>query len=82
MVFRVFIFVFLFRNKVIREQFDESDFRCCYGNFFFESVIPKVFDQSYVQSSLSTTTKTLTVEFERHLTIEDFICVSSLHQDI
>ena len=34
MVYRVFIFVFLFRNKVIREQLDESDFRRCYGNFF------------------------------------------------
>ena len=40
--------------------------------FFFESVIPKVFDHNYVQSTLSTTTRTLTTAFERHLTIEDF----------
>ena len=35
MVFRLFIFVFLFRNNVIREQLDENDFRRCYGKFFF-----------------------------------------------
>ena len=46
---------FLFRN-VIREQFDEKDFRCCYV-FFPKSIIPKVLNRSYVQSSLSTITR-------------------------
>ena len=43
MVFLVFIFIFLFRNNVIREHLDENDFRRCYGFvvvlvFVFESV--------------------------------------------
>ena len=34
--YSVFSFLFfLFRNKVIREQLDKSDFRRCCGNFFF-----------------------------------------------
>ena len=36
--------------------------------FFSESIIPKVLDHSYVQSSLSTFTSNLTTAFERHLT--------------
>ena len=53
----VFSFLFfLFRNNVIREQLDENDFRRCYV-FFPESIIPKVLDHSYVQSSLSTITR-------------------------
>ena len=40
----------------------------CYGNFLFESAIPKTLDGSYVQSSFST----ITTAFERHVTIEDF----------
>ena len=51
---------FLFRNNVIREHFDENNFRRCYGFF-----IPKVLDHSYVHCSLPTNT--------RHLTIEDFM---------
>ena len=52
----VFSFLFLFRNNVIREQLDENDFRRCYV-FFSKSIIPKVLDHSYVQSS----TKLLTL---------------------
>ena len=55
--FRVFIFIFCLETAVIKEQFDENDFRHCYGNFSFESVIPKVY--SYVQSSFSTIRKHL-----------------------
>ena len=46
-----FHFYFLFRNNGIREQLYQNDFCCCYGEFFFESVIPQVLDHSYVQSS-------------------------------
>ena len=53
MAFCVFIFIFLFKNNVIRKQLDENDFRLCYV-FFPESIILKVLDHSYVQSSLST----------------------------
>ena len=49
---------FLFRNNVIRKQLDENDFRRCYV-YFPESIIPKVLDHSYVQSSLSTITSQL-----------------------
>ena len=41
------------------EQLDENDFRRCYGNFFFEIVIPKVLDHSYVQRYFSTITRYL-----------------------
>ena len=58
-LFRVFVFIFLFRNNGIREQLYQNDFRCCYGEFFFESVIPQVLDHSYVQSSFSTITRHL-----------------------
>ena len=47
MLFRVFIFTFLFRNNGKRELLDENDFRRCYGNFFLESAIPNVLDHSY-----------------------------------
>ena len=70
MVFRI-SFYFLFKNGR-REQVNKNVFRRCYGKFFFESVIPKVLDRSYVQSSLSAVTRHLTTTFERHLTIEDF----------
>ena len=54
-----FLFIFfLFRNNVIREQLNENDFRRCYV-YFPESIIPKVLDHSYVQSSLSTATTQL-----------------------
>ena len=53
-----FSFFFLFRNNVIREQLGENDFRRCYV-FFSGSMILKVLDHSYVQSSLSTTTRQL-----------------------
>ena len=47
-----FLFCFLFRNNVIREQLDENDFR---RYVFF----PNVLDHSYVQGSLSTITSQL-----------------------
>ena len=40
-VFRVFIFIVLFRINIRKGYLDESVFRHCYGNFF-ESVILKV----------------------------------------
>ena len=70
--YSVFPFYFLFRSNLIREQLDENDFRCCYDNFYFESVVPKVPDHGYFQSSFSRITGTLTTAFERHLTIKDF----------
>ena len=83
MIFCVFIFIFLFRSNVTRQKLDEDDFRCCCV-FFFESIIPKVLDHSYVQSSLSTIPwhldngiwdDTLQLKILR-------TTVSSLHQDI
>ena len=54
----VYSFSFLlFRNNVIREQLDENDFRRYV--FFPESIIPRVLDHSYVQSSLSAITRQL-----------------------
>ena len=55
----MFSFLFLYRN-------------CrCYDFFFTESVILKVLDHSYVQSSQQLQ-GTLTTAFERHFIIEDF----------
>ena len=34
MVFRIFIFIFLFRTNGKKEHFDENDFRHGYGNYF------------------------------------------------
>ena len=41
MVFRIFIFIFLFRTNGKKEHLDENDFRHGYGNYF-ESAILKV----------------------------------------
>ena len=73
MVFCVLIFIFMFRNNVIREQLGQNNFRRCYG-FFFKSIIPKELDHNDVQNSLSTITK--------HLNNGLWTSVSSLHQDI
>ena len=73
MVFCVFIFIFVFRNNVVREQLGQNNFCRCYG-FFFKSIIPKALDHNDVQSSLSTITK--------HLDNGIWTSVSSLHQDI
>ena len=54
-----FHFYFLFRNNDIREQLYQNDFCCCYGEIFFESIIPQVLDHSYVKSSFSTITRYL-----------------------
>ena len=61
-------FLFCFRNNGKREQLNGR----CYSIFFSKSVILKVHDCSYVQSSFSTMTGTLTTVFEKYLTIEDF----------
>ena len=47
-------FYFLLRNNSKREKVDENEIRYCYGKSFFESVIPKIIDHNYVQSSFST----------------------------
>ena len=54
-----FIFIFLFRNNVIREQLNENDFCRCYVFFLFETIIPSVLDHNDVQCSLSTITRHL-----------------------
>ena len=63
LVFSVFLFSFLFINNAIGEELDENDFRLCYDNFF-SKVMFKVFSQQLHS--------TLTMTFERHLTIENF----------
>ena len=83
MVFCVFIFIFMFRNNVIREQLGQKNFRSCHVSFF-EIIIPKVLDHNDVQSSLSTITNHLDngiwkapYNWRVLLTL-----MSSLHQDI
>ena len=56
MVFRVYIFYFLFRSDDKKEHLDENDFRHSYGNYFRGAVV-KVLDFSYVQTSFSTITR-------------------------
>ena len=51
MVFRLFIFIFLFRTNVIKGYLDESVFRHCYG-IFPKVSFWKLLDHNYVQSSL------------------------------
>ena len=72
MVFRVFIFIFLFRNNVIREQFDENDFRRCYGIFFSKKSFRKYLITAIFKVLYQQLRDTLTMAFERHLTIEEF----------
>ena len=72
MIFCVFIFIFLFRNNVIRAIGYESDFRRCHGIFFpivsfRKYLITAMFKVLYQQLR-----GTLTTTFERHLTTEDF----------
>ena len=59
MVFCVFIFIFMFRNNVIREQLVKTT-SVAVMVFFLESIISKVvLDHNDDQSSLSTITKYL-----------------------
>ena len=59
MVLCVFIFIFMFRNNVVKEQLGQHNFRRCYVFFFLKSIIPKVLDHNDVESSGSTITKHL-----------------------
>ena len=52
MIFCVLIFIFSLESQVT-EQLDENDFGHYYGNFF-ESIILKLPDHNYVQSSFAT----------------------------
>ena len=70
-VFRVFIF-FLFRINGKREQLNESNFRCCYGNFFPKVSFRKCLITAMFKVLSQQLQGTLTAEFEKHLTIEDF----------
>ena len=38
-VFRVFIFIFLFRNNGKKELLDENDFRHGFGNYFASAIL-------------------------------------------
>ena len=59
MVLCVFIFIFLFRNNVVRELLNENNFCRCYVFFLFETIIPRVLDHNDVQCFLSTITRHL-----------------------
>ena len=39
MVFRAFIFIFLFRANVKKEHLDENDFRHCCGNYLRRAIL-------------------------------------------
>ena len=68
-----FHFYFLFRNVLTEQlQWGENDLRRCYGIFF-----SKVSFRKYLITAMSKVLPqqlrgTLTMAFERHLTIEDF----------
>ena len=59
-----FRFYILFTNNSIREELDQNDFGRYYGNFFFEKVISKILDHSYVQSSFSSTSSSSIHNYE------------------
>ena len=68
----VFIFIFMFRNNVLRGQLGQNNFRHCYGFFskvsFRKYLITTMFKVLYQQLR-----STLTTAFERHLTTEYFM---------
>ena len=45
MIFYVSIFIFCL-EPTVRERLDENSFHHCYGIFFFESIMPKLLDQT------------------------------------
>ena len=68
-----FHFYFLFRSNGKREQVNENDYRRYYGNFFFLKVSFQKYLITVIFKILSQQLRrTLTVAFERQLTIEDF----------
>ena len=69
-VFCVFTFIFLFRTNVRKRYLDESNFCCCYGNFFESSVLKVTWSQLYSNLFLNNCEGTLTTTFERHLTLK------------
>ena len=71
-VFRVFIFIFLFKTTGKKKHLDEGDFCSFYGNFF-----GKCLPESYLIIDLFIVLShqlwtTLTTAFERHFKMEDF----------
>ena len=71
-VFRVFIFIFLFKTTGKKKHLDEDDFCPFYGNFF-----GKCRSESYLIITLFKVLSqqlwtTLTTAFERHFKMEDF----------
>ena len=73
-MYSVFSFLFfLFRNSVIREQFDENDLRHCNGNFFSKVPFQKYLIPAMFKVLSRQSRGTLTKAFERlKITIEDF----------
>ena len=74
MVFCVFIFIFLFRNNVIREQLDENEnwMKMTYGNVFSKVSFRKYLITAMFKVLYQQLRGTLTTSFERHLLTEDF----------
>ena len=61
-IFRVFIFIFLFKTNGKKGQLHESDVRYCYGNFS-KLAFWKLLNCNYVQNSFSTIYK---VHWQQH----------------
>ena len=83
MVFCVFIFIFMFRNNVIREQLGQNNFRCCC--FFFSRKYHS--ESTWSQRCSKFSINNYEAPWQRHLkdTLQLKILwtsVSSLHQDI
>ena len=83
MVFCVFIFIFVFRNNVIREQLGQNNFRRCYG-FFSRKHHSKI---TWSQRCLKFSINNYEAPSQQHLkdTVQlkiSWRSLSSLHQDI
>ena len=68
----VFVFIFMFRNNVVREQLGQHNFHRCYV-FFLKSIIPKVLDHNDAKILDQQLRSTLKTAVERHVTTKDFM---------
>ena len=72
MVFRVFIFIFLFRTNFRKWYLDESDFHHCHGNFFESAILKVTWSELFLKFFLNNCEAHGQQHFERHSTVEDF----------
>ena len=65
LIFRVFIFTFLFRTNGKKKHLDKTDFRHCYGDFFEAATRDhkNTWSQLYVQGFFSSSTRNIDNNF-------------------